>query len=311
MILCCGNIAFDLISKGKKQEPTLDFSARPGGSVFNTAILLSRLGLRVSLLAKTGTDFLSKNLCHIMLKEKLNTKNIVYNKNIKPGLAIAKINKKGDSSYIFYKTQGKITAFSKKEIPSSIFNNIKAFHTASAFSYNNFTFENTLSLMQQAKKKNILISYDPNWRENRIKNKKMARIRIKKLLRYVDLLKLSEQDALGITSSKTLSSALKKLPQKVVITLGGKGSFFYKNKKRIFCPAFKIPLVDTIGAGDGFTAGLLFRYCVQKKQGPLDITKEDLVFASAVSALICGGTGATENLHNLFQVQRFLKKYNR
>lgn len=309
-IVCCGNVAFDLILDDSKRNDEISFRARPGGSVLNTAVLLRRLGLKVSLIAKTGTDFLSESLLHILQKEKLNTSFLRREKELKIGLALAKIDKKGDSSYIFYKPAGKLVSFEKKHIPTKLFKNVSMFHTGSAYSYSDFTFGNTMHLMALAKKENVFISYDPNWREYRIKNTARARRRIRKILPYVNLLKLSETDATGITGTKTLPSALGKLPAGIVVTLGEKGSFFWNGKKRQFCPSFNTKVVDTIGAGDAFTAGLLYRYSFLGKESFKKETKKNLRFASAVSSLVSQGKGSPGALKNLRQVTKFLSSTN-
>lgn len=302
-IICCGNIAFDLIATGESTTS----QARPGGSVLNTAILLARLGLSVSMLAKTGEDLLGASLLKTMRDEKIKTGSVVKDKNIKTGLAIARINEKGDSSYIFYKTKGPQVAFKKKEVPLSLFKKARFFHTGSAYTYSDFSFEDALRLIKLAKQENCFTSYDPNWRDKRIKNKKKARARIKKILPYVDLLKLSDIDAMGITGVRTLSAALRRIPPDTFVTLGDKGSFYWDGNEKTVCPAFRVSVVDTIGAGDGFTAGLIYRYYLKGKIAFGEEKKETLVFASAVAALVCRGRGAAEGLRNLRQVTNFLK----
>ncbi|MFC1643893.1 carbohydrate kinase family protein [Candidatus Omnitrophota bacterium] len=306
-VICCGNIAFDLITTGGNSKGGMAFQARPGGSVLNTSMLLARLGLPVSMLSKTGTDFMGTSLLGVLRREKVGTRYIVQDKSIKTGVAIAHIDKKGDSSYLFYRPRGPETAFKKGQFPPSLFKKTSVFHTASAYSYNDYTFEDALRLMKRAKKGNVFTLYDPNWREGRIKNKRKTRSRIQKLLPYVDILKLSDTDATGITGAKTLSSALVRLGREAVITLGEKGSFFWNGKKKTCCPAFKVHVVDTIGAGDAFTAGLIYRYCLRGIKAFREERKETLVFASAVSAFVCKGRGATEGLRSLRQVQTFLK----
>ena len=306
-ILCSGNIAFDLITTDVSGKDGILFQARPGGSVFNTAILLSRLGLSVSLLAKTGRDFLGDSLINTMRNEKIKTKYVIRDKNVKTGFAIARIDKKGDSSYLFYKPKSRETAFKEKEIPRNIFDDISVFHTASAYSYNDFTFANTLKLMRKAKRKGVFVSYDPNWRAGRIKNKVKARKQIKQLLPYADLIKLSESDAIGITGARTVEGALKHLKGNIIITRGAKGAVFMQDIAKISCKAYKIPVVDTIGAGDGFTAGLIYSYCLKGEEAFKGHIRESLALASASSALVCMGRGATSSLKNLRQVKKFMK----
>ena len=102
-VICCGNIAFDLISKGEDNKGGISFHAYPGGSVFNTAILLARLGLSVSMASKAGDDFLTESLLKTMRRENIETKYVIKDKDMKTGLAFASIDKKGYSSCQNYK----------------------------------------------------------------------------------------------------------------------------------------------------------------------------------------------------------------
>ncbi|MGB2599136.1 MAG: carbohydrate kinase [Candidatus Omnitrophota bacterium] len=305
--ICCGNIAFDLIAKKSGKAGEMTFDARPGGSVFNTSILLARLGFSVSMLSKTGEDFLAESLLDTMRKENISAKYIIKDKDMKTGLAFAKIDKKGDSSYLFYKTIGPQASFKKTDIPRSIFKKASVFHTGSWYSYNAHTFKDTLRFLKQAKKENVFTTFDPNWREGKIKNKEAARSRIRKLLPHVDLLKLSNTGAMGITGEKTLPGALKKLNRCAVVTLGPRGSFYWDGKKKIFQPAYKVRVVDTIGAGDAFTAGLIYRYCATGKEPFWKKMDENLAFASSLSALICMDQGATAGIKNLTQAKKFFR----
>ncbi len=136
---------------------------------------MARLGLSVSLLAKTGGDFLGNNLLEILRKEKIRTRYVMQDKDLKTALALARIDRKGNSSYLFYRSGGQQTAFKKGQVPSALFKKAGVFHTASAYTYSDFTFENTLELMEHAKKEGVFISYDPNWRRSWISGSEKAR----------------------------------------------------------------------------------------------------------------------------------------
>ena len=51
-------------------------------------------------------------------------------------------------------------------------------------------------------------------------------------------------------------------------------------------PAFKVKVVDTIGAGDAFTAGLICKLIEQGREGFFANIRNNMIFASAVSAII-------------------------
>jgi fructokinase len=296
-VFCCGNIAYDLVITNPNHEGGFTMEACPGGSVFNASIMLSRLGLDVSVISLLAGDFLSDSLVEVMKHEKISTRHIKRDKRLKTALAIALIDKKGDSSYIFYRDTGPKTAISPGRSLFSSFSQGSVFHTGSSFSYADFTSESAFKIMKKAREKNMFTTYDPNWRESRIKNKGIARKRVKKFLDLTNLVKLSVSDAIGITGEKTLSSSLKKLPGKTVLTMGEKGSLYWNGKKTIFCPALKVKVVDTIGAGDAFTAGLLLRYCMEGKENFWNEMPLNLAFASRLAAMVCSSRGATSGLN--------------
>jgi fructokinase len=66
-------------------------------------------------------------------------------------------------------------------------------------------------------------------------------------------------------------------------------------------PAFSVGVLDTTGAGDAFTAGLLHGLC----QGSTDLERS-MRFASACGALVCQGAGAIEPQPTAAQVEAWL-----
>ena len=92
-VLCLGNIAYDLIVNNKDNKKDFTLDAHPGGSVFNTALLLSKLNCPVSTIAKTGNDFLGNQLISTMKQFKINTKCVFQSKRVKTAIALANINK--------------------------------------------------------------------------------------------------------------------------------------------------------------------------------------------------------------------------
>lgn len=308
-VVCLGNIAFDMIENTQGRKNDLVFSANPGGSVFNTAILLSRLGLSTHIISKIGTDFLSDELLRIIQKENINTKYLLRDSSVNTALAFAKIDKKGDSSYVFYKSSGKKVSLHNLNVSSSFLKNTAVLHTGSLFSYADSTYNDTKSIMKKARKQGVFVTFDPNWRSHRIKDKPAIRKRISRLIVHSDLLKLSADDAVSITGKKTLASALRKIPAHSVVTMGAKGSFYWDGSKKIKQKAFKVNVIDTIGAGDAYTAGLIYRYVSLGQDLFYQHPKGNLNFAASLSALICQEEGATSGLKSLNQVKKFIKKF--
>ncbi|MBD3296880.1 MAG: hypothetical protein GF392_05880 [Candidatus Omnitrophica bacterium] len=310
-LICCGNIAYDLIPGKRDREGHLTFSACPGGSVLNTSIQSARLGLSVALCSRTGADPLGTALIDTIKDEGIDTRHIVQARNLRTGLAIATIDEKGESSYTFYKPKGPRTSLGQASPSGDFISNAAALHTASHFAYNDHTFEDAGKLLSTARKRGVFTTFDPNWRPGRVKDVPTARKRIHTLMDIVDLPKLSAEDALGITGARTLNAATRKLPPDCIVTLGEDGALFLTKGKKVHCPAFPARIRDTIGAGDAFTAGLLYGYISSGGIHPADSPMRSLELASAVSALVCGGHGAVSGLKNRDQLETFIKKYQK
>src|SRR5699024_9261144 len=100
--------------------------------------------------------------------------------------------------------------------------------------------------------------------------------------------------------NKELDVLLAKGVQKIIVTLGSKGSLF-KNRDHFFeTPAYKVKAIDTTGAGDTFIGA----YVSCKAQGKTD--REAINFATAASACTVTKAGAQDAITTEARVKQFL-----
>ena len=123
-------------------------------------------------------------------------------------------------------------------------------------------------------------------------------------LELVDLFILNElegQTLSGVESeegSEVMASLIQKFPQAaIVLTLGEKGAMYHGNGQDLTCPAHKVSVVDTTGAGDTFCG--YFLACTMKGMAPLAA----LETATRASALAIGKKGAAVSIPTLAQVE--------
>lgn len=314
-ILFLGGTSIDLIQNKKSKSKPI---ASTGGSITNSAVICAKLGLKVGLLSRIGKDSFGDFAIQFMNSLDINTKGIMQDPKIHTPIAIASIDKSGDSKYTFYKNSPEDSIVPLKGVPKSILKNPKIFHFGSSFSHQKGTSAETLKYVKFLKKKRAFISFDPNLRPYAIPDKKAVKNRVLRLLKYVDLAKLSQIDLQFLTGQKDFKKGLKILKKrfgcKIILTLGSKGSAYLDTSLRgrgdgrsnlIKVPAFKVKISDTIGAGDAFTAGLLYKLIKIGKRHFFNNIKPNLIFASAVSAIICTAPGANKGLKNLEQVEKF------
>jgi sugar/nucleoside kinase (ribokinase family) len=89
-------------------------------------------------------------------------------------------------------------------------------------------------------------------------------------------------------------------PELVVVTCGAQGALACNAQGVVQCPAFEVPVVDTTGAGDCFTAAFLTAYLRRFS------LKQSLLYAHAAAALSIQGYGARGALPTDDQVHDFL-----
>jgi len=102
---------------------------------------------------------------------------------------------------------------------------------------------------------------DPNIRPSFIKDEAAYRARISKMMAAADIVKLSDEDLLWFEGDGDLGDLARNLVAKgtklVCITKGAEGITGYTASQEVFVPSERADVVDTVGAGDTFNAGVL------------------------------------------------------
>ncbi len=126
------------------------------------------------------------------------------------------------------------------------------------------------------------------------------------LLAAADILIASRAFAAEVSGGDAPEKALKKLAglgraQVVGITLGDAGAIIQSRGKTVSCPAFKVKVRDTTGAGDVFHAAFALRF---NETGDAE---ESLRFASGAAALKCRGLGGRTAIPSRTELEDFLQ----
>ncbi|MCP9892138.1 carbohydrate kinase [Cyanobium sp. Aljojuca 7D2] len=133
------------------------------------------------------------------------------------------------------------------------------------------------------------------------------------LLQQAALLKCAAEEArwlFGSDDPAVVSAALPQHPD-VVVTDGGAPLRWCFSGRSGELRAFRVPVVDTTGAGDAFTAGLLHGLLHNPSQSELHNQPEPLLrFASACGALVCQGAGAIDPQPSANAVEAFLASHD-
>ena len=134
-----------------------------------------------------------------------------------------------------------------------------------------------------------------------------AKLVMRPLLERAALIKLAAEEAQWLFGCCDPAVVRAALPQKpaVVITDGEAQLAWCFGSSSGVMPAYRVPVVDTTGAGDAFLAGLLHQFCRAPRLMQTG-GAEAVRFASACGALVCGGAGAIDPQPTHAQVEAFL-----
>ena len=149
-----------------------------------------------------------------------------------------------------------------------------------------------------------LLSLDPNIRASLIQDEQAYRALLQHLIALTDILKLSYVDLAWLLPGASVEESLLHLsglgPALVIITQGEKGVLARSaSSQTVHVSTFPVSVIDTVGAGDTFCAGVLARLADQailSRERVLSLTEQELreviSFASAAAALNCTREGA-------------------
>ena len=259
MILCFGESLIDLIPQEDANGATV-FMPVPGGSPFNTAIALGRLGIHTGFLGAISTDFFGD-----MLISHLENNNVdptyFFQSQAPTSLAfVSPETKEKETSYQFYMDGTAATLLRPDDIPRSFPSSVEALLFGSTALATEPIATTLINLMQQESGKR-LITLDPNIRPSLISDPETFRSRFTIFLECTDIVKISLSDLEWLFPSKNWREfsqmCLGHGVSVVFLTDGGTGAWGITNRHEIFSESERIDVKDSIGAGDSFHAGML------------------------------------------------------
>lgn len=301
MILCFGESLIDLIPKKDASGMTV-FMPVPGGSPFNTAVALGRLGIDTGFLGGISTDFFGDMLISHLENNHVDS-SYIFRSQAPTSLAfVSPETKEKETSYQFYMDDTAATLLRPDDIPRSFPSSVEALLFGSTALATEPIATTLINLMQKESGRR-LITLDPNIRPSLISDPETFRDRFSTFLECADVVKISLSDIAWLfpsTNWRDFSQmCLGHGVSVVFVTDGGTGAWGVTNKHQIFSESKRINIKDSIGAGDSFHAGMLTQLSRLEKLssasiGTLTVSNlEDcLHFGSRAAAITCSRPGA-------------------
>lgn len=257
MILSCGEALIDMLPR-TSTEGEACFAPFAGGAVFNTAIALGRLGAPSAFFSGVSNDMLGEILADTLNASKVDTRYLARSDRPTTVAFVRLVN--GQASYAFYDeaTAGRILSTDQlptlpKDISTLFLGGISLVNDPAASTY---------EALQARECGARVTMVDPNIRPGFIAGKEAPyRARIERMIARADIVKLSDEDLHWLEGAGDLTARargiLAKGPKVVFITEGAAGARAVTAAQDRFVAAQKITVVDTVGAGDTFNAGVL------------------------------------------------------
>lgn len=310
MILCCGEALIDMVPY-KTQDGIDTYRPLPGGSPYNSAIAMGRLGAPVSFMGRLSSDFFGTMLVERLQKNNVRTDLIVRSQQ-NTTLAFVKIEAGKEPQYAFYTEGTADRSFSPQDLPQKLPQDLHGI----LFGSISMTMEPVASTIEQFVRTQSqrtdpnapVISLDPNVRPVMIHDHGAYVKRLEGWISSATIVKISGADMEYVYPSLSREAALEKVlslgPTLVVTTLGADGALAIGHRKdgsrfSATAPVVPVKVADTIGAGDTFHAALLSYFELQGKLSRSALAelseaelKEALFFANKAASLVCTKHGA-------------------
>lgn len=279
-IICFGEVLFDVFPTHKKI----------GGAPLNVALRLASLGVNAQIISRIGKDEIGKELLAFIEKNGVATDTIQIDENLSTGEVIVQLNEKGSASYtINYPVAwDKIICIPEDEI---MVKKADALVFGSLVCRDSVSQNSLLEIINYAK----YAVFDVNLRAPFYTKEILLN-----LMMQSDFIKFNDDELYEV--SAFLNSPYHSLEQNILfiaektntkhicVTKGSHGAVLYYNEKMYYNSGYKIDVVDTVGSGDSFLAGLLSKLLYDENP------QEAIDFACALGAIVAKNEGANPKI---------------
>ena len=300
MFLVCGEALFDFFLETDSGPVAATYAARAGGSPFNVAIGLSRLGIRSGLLTGLSTDMLGQRLVAVLRAEGVSTDYAIPTDR-PTTLSLVGLDAAGVPAYQFYDNGSADTGVIEADLPR-IRADIVGLHFGS-YCLAATPVADAFAALATAERSRF-ITLDPNVRPTVEPDMDVWRERLAALYPLATLIKISAEDLEllhpGHSAENFAADRLAKGVKLVVVTDGGEAAHGWAAHGplgRATPPPVKV--IDTVGAGDTFQAALISQL-VSDPEGAIraldgldsDRLARILDYAARAAAITCSRRGA-------------------
>jgi fructokinase len=274
-------------------------AARPGGGPYNTARTMARLGTPAVFAGRLAADGFGRMLCGMLAADGV-TLGVPQPSATPTTLAVADTDAEGIASYSFYLTDTAAADLDYPALLAAMPDRVAAVHVGTLGLVMEPIAASIERLISQDMPPDVLVMVDPNCRPAVIADREAYLVRLRNILRRADVIKVSTEDlgylCPGVPAEDAAVALRGHERAVVVVTDGPRPARAFLPGATLLAEVPRMPVVDTIGAGDAF-GGAFLAWWLANGLTRADLTRDGFVrdalrAAVGAASLTCARAGA-------------------
>ncbi len=290
-------------------EAETHYTLAVAGAEVNVAVALARLGYRVGWISRLGDDPLGSSILATIRKEGIDTGRVVRDPHYPTGFQLKSRVRSGNPEVVYYRRGSAASQMAPSAEDDAYIRGARHLHVtgippALSASCRRYTYH----AIEQAREAGMTVSFDPNVRPTLWASDAEMRDVLNDIAIRTDWVMpgLLEGELLtGRTKPEEIASFyLDRGVQLVAVKAGAAGAYLRaRDGAFISMAAFPVEVVDTVGAGDGFAAGIMSG--MLDELGP----RQCLERASAIGAIAVTCRGDMDGMPDHKTLDAFLRRH--
>jgi 5-dehydro-2-deoxygluconokinase len=266
------------------------------------AVGLSRLGAQAGMIAALGTDSLSQFLLDFLAAERVDVSHVKRSPGYLPSLAITEVSPPDRFPQVFYRRDPADTQLELEAADLDYLASGRMFITNGTSLCASPSRESTYLALERAHAAGVRVVLDVDYRSMSWRAPQEAGLAVRLALPFVDVLIGNDLELKLVAAADSLETALERLRSMrvpmLVSKLGEQGTRVYQGDSQIYCAPYRVPVLSTIGAGDGFASGFLIGVLRGKP------VMECLKYGNAAAAIVVSRLSCSEAMPTMEEVEK-------
>ena len=282
------------------------YSMAVAGAEFNVAVGLARLNMPVTYLTRLGEDPFGQKIVRTLQRNGIGSEFVSFSKERSTGFMLKSKVSTGDPKIFYFRKGSAASTLSKEDVDRMDFSGDGFVHLTGIFpALSESTKEASFYLIKKAREHGLTVSFDPNLRPQLWPDTETMVQTLNEFAALSDYVLPGEAEGellCGDRDPRKIGRFYLERGAKAVVTkMGSRGAYLMTEQDQELVPGFSIEkVVDTVGAGDGFAAGILSALMEGKN------LYEAVRRANAVGAIQVTSIGDNDGLPSRAQLAGFM-----